>query len=300
MNQTIVRKFVCPRRCRKGFTLIELLVVIAIIAILAAILFPVFAQAREKARQASCLSNQKQLGLAIIQYVQDYDETYPIGAQADSSNPDAIFTWVIGQTWMRNVEPYVKSTAVYRCPSDPGADLSVALLPLGPSITYAANGYFNQDPDGSWRCHGPISIGGPDFSWIDGSQTGMAMSRIDNPAGTVLLAEHANVWTPNPNNYIANLYSVGTGGLILDRPWWGFAPACLPNSSSSGCYTHKAPTPETGRFDPDGLNGGVMAIHSGMANFAFCDGHVKAMKPKATNPDPVNQPQNNMWDALRK
>src|SRR5215469_2257354 len=71
------------KRC--GFTLIELLVVIAIIAILAAILFPVFAQAREKARQASCLSNLKQNGLAFMSYVQDYDETYPIAAGGDGS-----------------------------------------------------------------------------------------------------------------------------------------------------------------------------------------------------------------------
>src|SRR5579862_1797833 len=70
-------------RTDKGFTLIELLVVIAIIAILAAILFPVFAQAREKARQASCLSNAKQIGLAILLYAQDYDETYPPGSYED-------------------------------------------------------------------------------------------------------------------------------------------------------------------------------------------------------------------------
>src|SRR6266581_4094261 len=68
--------------CRTGFTLIELLVVIAIIAILAAILFPVFAQAREKARQASCQSNLKQLGLATLMYIQDYDSTYPIAQYA--------------------------------------------------------------------------------------------------------------------------------------------------------------------------------------------------------------------------
>jgi len=66
-----------PNKYRLGFTLIELLVVIAIIAILAAILFPVFAKVREKARQTACLSNQKQLGLAVMQYVQDYDESYP-------------------------------------------------------------------------------------------------------------------------------------------------------------------------------------------------------------------------------
>jgi len=70
---------------RKGFTLIELLVVIAIIAILAAILFPVFARAREKARQTSCLSNVKELGLGLMMYVQDYDECFPYGRHTDTS-----------------------------------------------------------------------------------------------------------------------------------------------------------------------------------------------------------------------
>src|SRR5579862_5972441 len=74
------------QRRNSAFTLIELLVVIAIIAILAAILFPVFAQAREKARGISCLSNVKQLGLGVLMYVQDYDETFPIGAQQDWNN----------------------------------------------------------------------------------------------------------------------------------------------------------------------------------------------------------------------
>src|SRR5688500_1832645 len=88
-------------RARTGFTLIELLVVIAIIAILAAILFPVFAQARAKARQAACMSNMKQFGLAMLMYAQDYEETLPFAAY----NPP-------GQTlimWYDLVEPYVKS-----------------------------------------------------------------------------------------------------------------------------------------------------------------------------------------------
>ena len=97
---------------RKGFTLIELLVVIAIIAILAAILFPVFSKAREKARQTSCLSNQKQIALGILMYAQDYDEQTPI----------AFFTWDSPPgppyCWRDLLVPYVKNNQIYQCPSD--------------------------------------------------------------------------------------------------------------------------------------------------------------------------------------
>lgn len=96
---------------RRGFTLIELLVVIAIIAILAAILFPVFAKAREKARQSSCLSNIKQLTLAVLQYCQDYDERFPYRG----ANCNATARW--GGLPLQHVIPYVKSTQIYQCPS---------------------------------------------------------------------------------------------------------------------------------------------------------------------------------------
>ena len=90
---------------RKGFTLIELLVVIAIIAILAAILFPVFAKAREKARQSSCLSNMKQIGLAMLQYAQDYDERWVLWFQ-----PPPIYYYTL-------LDPYCKNTQMWVCPS---------------------------------------------------------------------------------------------------------------------------------------------------------------------------------------
>lgn len=90
-----------------AFTLIELLVVIAIIAILAAILFPVFAKVREKARQTSCASNEKQLGLGILQYVQDNDETFPCGNKGRT-----------GAGWATSIYPYTKSAALYHCPDD--------------------------------------------------------------------------------------------------------------------------------------------------------------------------------------
>ena len=98
-----------PGSGNPAFTLIELLVVIAIIAILAAILFPVFAQAREKARQAACLSNLKQLGTAQMMYTQDYDETYP---KAYHSTPNGDVGWYL------LIQPYAKNTKIFRCPSD--------------------------------------------------------------------------------------------------------------------------------------------------------------------------------------
>jgi prepilin-type N-terminal cleavage/methylation domain-containing protein/prepilin-type processing-associated H-X9-DG protein len=141
---------------RSGFTLIELLVVIAIIAILAAILFPVFAQAREKARSASCQSNLKQLGNAVAMYIQDYDEAYPLNdgenssakyytQPADSRSPASAPRYSV---WTSSLEPYIKSWAVYGCPSCP-VNLTAFPNPVDPgkptvSISYTYNGLISN------------------------------------------------------------------------------------------------------------------------------------------------------------
>jgi len=117
---------------RRGFTLIELLVVIAIIAILAAILFPVFAKAREKARQASCTSNLKQLALANLMYAQDYDEKFSRIFSYDEGWGHAPLRW-----WEDRVMPYVKNWQVTVCPSDkPGSTYTSYRPPEGPSTLY--------------------------------------------------------------------------------------------------------------------------------------------------------------------
>src|SRR5438045_791497 len=106
------------RRFRPAFTLIELLVVIAIIAILAAILFPVFAQAREKARMTACLSNMKQIGTGLVMYAQDYDEILP-GSRVYANPGHPLFKQYDWALWVAIMSPYVKNRQVYACPSGP-------------------------------------------------------------------------------------------------------------------------------------------------------------------------------------
>lgn len=116
-----------------GFTLIELLVVIAIIALLAAILFPVFARARENARKSSCSNNMKQIGLGILQYTQDYDEVFPRRAYAYPSGE---------VRWQQVIMPYVKSVQLFRCPSNTqGTNNTIGALEGYPAIprSYAYN-----------------------------------------------------------------------------------------------------------------------------------------------------------------
>ena len=126
------------RNRRPAFTLIELLVVIAIIAILAAILFPVFARARENARRSSCQSNLKQIGLGLLQYTQDYDEKLPLGTSGNA-------TYNRGSGWAGASLPYIKSTQIFVCPSDTNKPDN------NPQISYAYNSGITYYPIGGWN-----------------------------------------------------------------------------------------------------------------------------------------------------
>jgi prepilin-type N-terminal cleavage/methylation domain-containing protein/prepilin-type processing-associated H-X9-DG protein len=148
---------------KSGFTLIELLVVIAIIAILAAILFPVFARARENARRSSCASNLKQMGLGVMQYTQDYDEKYPFMANGQNISPFA--TDAAAENPWKAIYPYIKSWQLYRCPSsteysgtDPGT---------GIGTSYSLNGIVFNRTGRSIASIPEVSsiIVGQDYKW---------------------------------------------------------------------------------------------------------------------------------------
>jgi prepilin-type N-terminal cleavage/methylation domain-containing protein/prepilin-type processing-associated H-X9-DG protein len=179
---------------RKAFTLIELLVVIAIIAILAAILFPVFAQARESARMTSCLSNMKQMGLALQMYVQDYDETFPNiyqgwGAPTAGSNE--------GWMWKNAVQPYIKNKGIFNCPSNPVANPTQAgvLPPNGNNEWHDnAKGYV-MEPDKKMAQSYAMNAGATTWCPVDDAGTNwankrpLALASINRPANLIALGE---------------------------------------------------------------------------------------------------------------
>jgi prepilin-type N-terminal cleavage/methylation domain-containing protein len=139
---------------RRGFTLIELLVVIAIIAILAAILFPVFARARDKARQTACLSNLRQMGMAMMQYVTDYDGIYPFDLGPRATDSGGNENYYDAAPYVRVLMPYIRNPQLPFCPS-----VTVHPEDLGPETSYEVNAMIVADIGGSRPHLGPVQEG---------------------------------------------------------------------------------------------------------------------------------------------
>lgn len=277
------------RRAAQGFTLIELLVVIAVIAVLASILFPVFQNVRENARRASCQSNLKQLGLAFVQYSQDYDERLPLGLSAGKIN------YGYGDGWAGRVYPFVQSAGVFACPDDTGGPLLNTVggktYTLSP-ISYAYN----------------RNLAGSDLSADLYKKTGIyqigikgMLSKMTAPAKTVMLMEVTALGYPvglQDGQAVADLSTpteVGDQGAVA-APCADGSPAMVGLAASVGPPTGTPSAPcsmplATGFLGGDGAvrtptftsNVGDYYLsptgrHSAGSNFLLCDGHVKWLR----------------------
>ena len=242
----------------RAFTLIELLVVIAIIAILAAILFPVFAQAREKARQTACLSNQKQIGLGITMYAQDYDETYPMlrsyGPTSNTSIPLQI------QPYVQKVNGFAGNVAgIWQCPSDSVTPNSTAVGAV--HQTYAGAICTPAHRPTNPGDFSPVSAMWDDISAPDSVGNyyypGQPMAQIPDVTGTIMIVE-----TSHPD------FVLGNNALGIKRPFM----------NAVGNFYAQNQVDSTGAIIPPSIGG----FHAGGWNYVFADGHVKFSKPEAT------------------
>lgn len=246
-------------KMNKGFTLIELLVVIAIIAILAAILFPVFASAREKARQTSCMSDEKQIGIGLLQYIQDADESFPCGAGSSGQQ------YGDGRGWAGQVYSYVKTVNVFVCPDDQSTGTSY----LGP---YYVNSYgYNRNLVTLPTTNGTSTTNGI-----------VGIAAESSPAMTVMLSEVVNncAKIDNNNGHQDGDSCADIGAYSFD----GYGTNAAINGGGCEGDTGYLGNPTAATYSTTPPSYHTTGRHNGGSNFLMCDGHSKFLQPGRVSP----------------
>jgi len=267
-----------PRKA-SAFTLIELLVVIAIIAILAAILFPVFAQAREKARQTSCLSNNRQVATAFLMYIQDYDETMPLAFyEGPDTSAEALKTglprYYVGVQFV--LQPYFKSWGIFKCPS---AGDDAGIWSPGNAVSWFSNwSRFNN----YGYNYGYLSHWGGACQNADGSYptSGVALAAVQSPAATVAFVD-SELFLPGglgDDGQSRGWFTVNPPNTYQD--FWLSPDVCIFSDTGDPATDSTLWNWPTGKTKPIAL-GNVNIPHMDGSTVSFVDGHVKYMKFQA-------------------
>jgi prepilin-type N-terminal cleavage/methylation domain-containing protein/prepilin-type processing-associated H-X9-DG protein len=269
---------------RRAFTLIELLVVIAIIAILAAILFPVFAQAKQAAKKTSDLSNTKQLGLAVLMYNVDSDDVFPVHAfwEGDWAQPEGKLKY-----WPGRIFPYMKNFDILKSPADSG---NAAATFGAATISYVSNSTLWTDAGN--KAVGPIQTHNPGWRNVS-SPSATAMNK---PSETILVAPQLS---SDCRWHWAGGNSMAFPMMSIQDSSRDFVTSSFNSGVSLGPNGARLDDSAAKRAVMEGRNGGVSAPFAEKGNFVYVDGHAASVRPSATNPDGVNQPEKNQWDGLR-